>query len=298
MERQVEGYGIIQKSIAPLWEIPGTFYAKAEGYHTALGDEVLMGMGVGITGRRRDGFVPVITHYGYPGFIRAEDLLEVPLAALKGWEQSRLMVLDHCCADVVSVPKVQGVILCTLWKGALVSVAEPDEGQSGWARVVLPDGRAGYLRKRFLAEKKYAQNFLWENHLPQTQGRREEMQEELLRQAVSYLGAPYRWGGKTPQGIDCSGLVSMCYMAAGMLIYRDARIKAGYPVKAIAREQMQSGDLLYFPGHIAMYMGADRYIHATGHMDSGKVVINSLNPQHQDYREDLDKSMYAVGSIW
>ena len=87
-------------------------------------------------------------------------------------------------------------------------------------------------------------------------------------------------------------------MLCGILIYRDARMVEGYPVHEIAASEMKPGDLLYFPGHIAMYLGNGSYIHATGKAGSGGVVINSLNPSAADYRADLADSLYAVGSIF
>ena len=51
----------------------------------------------------------------------------------------------------------------------------------------------------------------------------------------------------------------------------------------ISKDQMKLGDLLYWPGHVAMYIGDDKYIHSTG--ASGGVVINSINPEHDEYRK-------------
>ncbi len=61
---------------------------------------------------------------------------------------------------------------------------------------------------------------------------------------------------------------------------------------------MKPGDLLFFPGHVAMYIGNDKYVHSTGKNGSDGVVINSLNPFDEDYREDLLKNLKAVGSIF
>lgn len=59
-------------------------------------------------------------------------------------------------------------------------------------------------------------------------------------------------------GIDCSGLVSMAYLLCGISIYRDARIVEGFPIREIDRGDMKPGDLLFFPGHVAMYLGDGR----------------------------------------
>ena len=87
-------------------------------------------------------------------------------------------------------------------------------------------------------------------------------------------------------------------MQCGVLIYRDAKLVEGWPMHKIPLEQAKRGDALYFPGHIALYLGEGRYIHSTGAAASGGVVINSLEPDDPLYREDLVKCLYAVGSIF
>ena len=121
---------------------------------------------------------------------------------------------------------------------------------------------------------------------------------QLVEQAKKNLGTEYRWGGKSGRGIDCSGLVSSAYMQCGVLIYRDAKLVEGWPMHEISFEEKKRGDALYFPGHIALYLGEGRYIHSTGAANSGGVVLNSLDPADPLYREDLVKSLYAVGSLF
>ena len=196
------------------------------------------------------------------------------------------MVCKAIC-DVLSGPAVEFWPLVTLTRGALVSpVGAPDE--KGWQRVVLPDGREGYTKCSFLCEY-YKKSFPAEENA---------FRAAVTATARSYLGVHYRWGGKTPMGIDCSGLTSMSYLLSGVVIYRDAEIREGFPVHPIPRSSMRPGDLLYFPGHTAMYLGEGRYIHSTARCGSDGVVINSLRPEDPDYREDLDKGMTAVGSIF
>ncbi len=87
-------------------------------------------------------------------------------------------------------------------------------------------------------------------------------------------------------------------MLCGVSIYRNASIKEGFPIREIPFGEKKPGDLLYFPGHIAMYIGGDRYIHSTGRNGSDGVVINSLNPAHVDYREDLPGILEHTGSLF
>lgn len=90
----------------------------------------------------------------------------------------------------------------------------------------------------------------------------------------------------------------MSYLDQGILLYRDADIQEGYPVKVIPKEKLKKGDLLFFPGHVAMYLDEGRYIHATGYWKTPYVTINSLNESDPDYRADLAGKLRECGSVF
>lgn len=90
----------------------------------------------------------------------------------------------------------------------------------------------------------------------------------------------------------------MAYLLCGIQIYRDANIKEDFALHEITIDEMKPGDLLFFPGHVAMYLGDDRFCHATAKAGSDGFVINSLNPEHPDYREDLHKRITQIGSYF
>lgn len=133
----------------------------------------------------------------------------------------------------------------------------------------------------------------------------------LVADAMSYLGTQYRWGGRCSFGIDCSGLTYTVYSDAGILIYRDAVIADGYTMRRLPVEfpggkfdpaslhsqDIRPGDTLYFPGHIAMYIGGGEYIHSTAHAGSDGVVINSLVPTAPNFRRDLLEILHAFGGV-
>lgn len=290
----------IKKPVAAIWEIPGETKENKSGQMvSAIADEGLYGMAVEITGDAVEGFYPVRTFYDYSGYVKEEDLERIGLEELKQWEESHLMVTDTGYADVLSIPRVQGVRLLGLFKGAVVKVSAFESEEPGWAQIELLNGKRGYMRNQFLRNKEFSQSGLWKEELPQKIiVDEEEFRKAVIETAKKYLGTQYRWGGKSTMGIDCSGLTSMSYMLNGILTYRDAKIEAGFPVHEIPKEEMLPGDLMYFPGHIAIYMGNGRYIHSTGKIGSGGVVMNSLNTGAADYRPDLAESWYASGSIF
>ena len=92
--------------------------------------------------------------------------------------------------------------------------------------------------------------------------------------AVTMLGKPYRYGGYSPKGFDCSGLVYYSYSRAGIQVPRssDAQRKAA---RLVASNNLRKGDLLFFDqdgrrsSHVAIYVGDGSFVHAPS---SGKRV--------------------------
>ncbi len=287
-------YGIVK--------VPSAFLYEED--KKSIADELLMGWAVKVLETETD-HCRVVTHYGYEGYIKREALLEADREALADREkQRRLCVVTRAFADVLAEPKVQGEIKRTICRGGFADVGT--EKVNGYCLVQLADGTKGYLPQVALSERKDSDAWLWKEQnadffVKQTEDAgicEEKLRSEIVLNARRYLGTQYRWGGKSASGIDCSGLAFMSYQMAGVLIYRDAEIKEGYPVRAIEKEALKPGDLIYFPGHVAMYLGRDHYIHATGYEKSFGCVINSLNPADSDYRADLPPKICAYGSIF
>lgn len=85
--------------------------------------------------------------------------------------------------------------------------------------------------------------------------------DAIVQAAYSQLGVPYVWGGTTPGvGLDCSGLTQYCYRQAGISIPRNSEDQAAFGRKAPVSEAAP-GDILWRPGHVAIYVGGGKYIH-------------------------------------
>lgn len=82
--------------------------------------------------------------------------------------------------------------------------------------------------------------------------------------AALFMGAPYVWGGRTPDGADCSGFVQAALAAEGISLRRDTdlQLQQGEPVNFAARSP---GDLVFFPGHVGLLLAGDQLCHANAH---------------------------------
>ena len=91
-----------------------------------------------------------------------------------------------------------------------------------------------------------------------------------VRLARLQLGVPYRWGGASPAGFDCSGLVMWVYARLGLSLPHNAAALYGVG-RPIRRRALRPGDLLFFSGlgHVGLYIGRGRMIHAP---QSGRTV--------------------------
>jgi cell wall-associated NlpC family hydrolase len=102
--------------------------------------------------------------------------------------------------------------------------------------------------------------------------------------ALQQVGVPYRYGGRSPGGFDCSGLVFFAYQAVGKRLPRTTG-QLWSELPPVSRQDLRIGDVLFFKvggkmSHVGMYLGEDRFVHAPS---TGRTVsVASLNSPFYD----------------
>jgi cell wall-associated NlpC family hydrolase len=119
--------------------------------------------------------------------------------------------------------------------------------------------------------------------------------EALANFALTLRGTRYRYGGATPDGFDCSGLVFYAHRHFGLRVPRTSRDQAE-EAEAIKRRKLKRGDLVFFKidsrriNHVGIYIGDRRFVHAPG---AGKpVTVNSLD------EEFYEQTYTSAGRFW
>ena len=149
-------------------------------------------------------------------------------------------------------------------------------GKSGdWYSVTI-NGVSGYMHSDYVKL----------DSSPVTPEKEKTIGERIADRAKQYLDVPYVYGGASPNGFDCSGLMYYVYGQFDYTLKRGATGQYLNNGKSVSKSKLKPGDLLFFYdsagdiGHVGMYVGDGQFIHASS--SKGKVVIADLYTDYYD----------------
>ena len=209
-------------------------------------------------------------------------------AEIAAWKQADRVIYMENSGWVYTSPDESGIVGDLVAGSILIKKGE----SKGYARIVLPDGREGFVNNKKIIDFRS-----WKTQVLC-------MEEKVCKVAKTFLGLPYLWGGSSTKAVDCSGFIQAVYFINGMILSRDASLQAlhGFTVDiSSGYSQLNKGDLLFFGSkenltlhvtHVAIYLGNNEYINS-----SGRVMINSLDSTQINYSSYRKNSLLAAKRI-
>jgi len=244
--------------------------------HSAeLVDQVVCGMVLKVL-KRKSYWYLIQTPSGYAGWITGGSFSRIDGNDLSKWTAARKVMVGANYAQVLSDPNEGSTVLSD---AVLGSVYKWEEDHGLWTRIMLPDGREGYIRSTVL------QTFRSPDDTARPDGK------AIVKRAKSLLGIPYLWGGHSSKGFDCSGFTGTVFRIEGRQLPRDANMQAqlGQLIEPDSTYgNIIPGDLIFFGPddritHVGISLGGPDFIHC-----SDDVHINSLDdsdPLFNAYRK-------------
>ena len=264
----------------------------APDYESALETQELMGTVVEITGEKNY-WREIVSPQPYKAWCTEKGLVEMSEEQLEAYLSAPKCIFTELYGHVYETPSHKAQTICDLVGGDIMRIT----GKKGqWTQISLPSGKTGWVCSKSV---KPHDGFI---SIAKGEGNADsisdEMMENIIATAFRLKGVPYLWGGMTPKGVDCSGLVRWSCLMNGILLPRNAS-QMVFCGDAVSLDALQRGDLVFFgtPAtgekpqrvtHVGIYIGNGKIIHS-----SHLVRVNSLIPGESDYYENAHKLIAA-----
>lgn len=280
-------------------ELSSIYMRNAPDYESGLETQELMGSIVEITAQDRY-WREIICQQPYRAWCTSMGIVEMSAKELKEYEEAPKYMFTGLYGHVHEEPSEDSATICDLVGGDIMRLGPPETqeelrtkiidrlslAQKKWTCVMLPSGKTGWVKSEYLKPHKGFRSITMGDGNADSIS--DSLMEEIIATAFKLKGVPYLWGGMTPKGVDCSGLVRWSYLMNGVLLPRNASqmVQCG---EEVSRDSLQRGDLVFFGSpakdggkpritHVGIYIGNNQIIHS-----SHLVRVNSLDPKDADY---------------
>lgn len=215
---------------------------------------------------QRDGWWLIETPDGYQGFVENEHLSDSSSPTGSQWKVKEA---------IAAVQDITTNEVLTRFAFDTRLFAKTEEGKLVF---VLPNGEPGYIPQEAAISAESTQDLA-----------------ELERLARALVGTPYLWGGTSPFGFDCSGFVQRLYhFCFNIWLPRDTADQRQIG-ESVALEALKQGDLCFFPGHVALYVGDGVIIHSNRRRNG--VSIDQLLKPKDPYGKELLKAFQGARRV-
>ena len=303
-------------------ELSSIYMRIAPDYESALETQELMGTIVEIKGEKGY-WREIVSPQPYQAWCTEKGIVEMSHEELEAYKAAPKCIFTELYGHLYEEPSLKSATVCDLVGGDVMRLAPvgqcrkgscrsangefekniKDSGltvkgskKKGWTKVLLPSGKEGWVSTAQI--RPHEGFFSIAKGEGDAQTLTDRQMEDIIAKAFTLKGVPYLWGGMTPKGVDCSGLVRWSFIMNGIVIPRNAS-QIIYCGDEVSLDAMQRGDLVFFgtPAkdgkpqrvtHIGIYLGDGRIIHSS-HM----VRVNSLNPEDADYYENAHRLIAA-----
>ena len=181
-------------------------------------------------------------------------------------------------------PDVNSDVLSTYNQGIIMNIIGINEG---WYKVEYGN-QTGYIRSdlmNVLSRSDAAAESAGANSTRIASDSSHSLGQQIADYALGFLGTPYVWGGTSPSGFDCSGLVTYVNRQFGISVTRTASGQFKDNGVSINKSDLIPGDLVFFSNnggrsvtHVGIYIGSGNFVHASGTRVG--VIISSLNSSY------------------
>jgi len=263
-------YGIINLSVANM-------RVKPE-HGEEMATQALLGSPLKVW-KKKGGWYLVQTPDDYLGWVDDDGFQQMNKEEFDEWIASEKVIYIQKYGSAYSEAEINSLPVSDIVEGDILKKINTE---GDFVKVEYPDKRTAYIPKN--ETENYSE---WINNL-------ETNPDNLLKTAKTFLGIPYLWGGTSSKGFDCSGFTKTVYSLNGIMLPRDAsqQVNVGEVIDTKnGFENLNPGDLLFFGRkaagdskervtHVALYIGNNEFIHA-----SGSVRINSLDKSKENFSE-------------